>query len=223
MRNVNISKTIIQTHRKPKKIIILSQGRSGSTLLQRILHCSIPDASLKGENWGFWTHIFRSYQAWRKTDAYRINYDRTDNCKPDWFNTCRSYHLVEHYRSLFDTIYDPSKYRVVGFKEIRFPTDPQEFEEYIRFFQCLFPEVMFIFTVRNIESLIKSGWWQETDREKLLSIENLLRDFVANNPDVSFLIPYEDLLQEERIRDVFRFIDEPFHLDIYQDVISRIL
>lgn len=209
-----------------KRVIILSQGRSGSTLLQRILQCSIQDAHINGENHNFWGSILDAYDAWvntceRQTDRGDGPYTSEDLFKPCWWNNFSQDEMLDHFRRLFDDMYLTMKYRVVGFKEIRVPHDPEHFDRLIYFFKKMFPDCLFVFTVRDIEDLVQSAWWDESDREYLTKVENNLRRGVEEHPESAFLLSYEEMTDEARVQKLFSFLGEPFEKDTYMRVMNN--
>lgn len=215
-----------------KIVIILSQGRSGSTLIQRLLHCLIDDSSFTGENNNFWYHIYHSYRSWKTIDSMRqidpknpdgslVEYTKSDNYKPCWYNFYKPDDLLQQYRDLFFKLHDKTNSRVVGFKEIRFPLLRSEFNSYINFFRLLFPDAKFIFSYRDIDSVIGSGWWKPYHKHKLLTIQNLLEDYYSSNKDYTFLINYKNLTSKDYIKNMFSFIGENFNESGYEKIISN--
>lgn len=170
-----------------KRIIILSQARSGSTLAQRVLN-TVPNSYIAGENKNFWYHIFQAYKSWEYIPTWEVKLaeskgqkpfaynTKTDAYKPCWWNKTSLAYLENDISALFDSLYMPNvKENFIGFKEIRFPIDEKEFNEYLNWWRILFPDIYFIFTVRNINDVVKSGWHKEKDRSELLQREKLLR------------------------------------------------
>lgn len=199
-----------------KRVIILGQGRSGGTLVQRVLN-TVPNSYIAGENKNFWYHIFQAYKAWEYIPIYEneiaktkkqkpFSYNtKTDAYKPCWWN--REYDFTKfnttiYFRRLFDDHYQGANFR--GFKEIRFPEDEKEFNEYLDWFRLLFPNIYFIFTVRDIKTIVNSGWWSIDDKETLLNQEKLLRSrkdaFIVEfeNQDWKGLFKYLDLEYNEK-------------------------
>lgn len=167
-----------------KRIIILSQARSGSTLAQRVLN-TVPNSYIAGENKNFWYHIFQAYKAWEYIPTWEtklaeskgqtpFSYNtKTDAYKPCWNNTYKLDYLKNDIKNQFDSMYKHGN--IFGFKEIRFPLEPKEFNEYLDWWKMLFPDIYFIFTIRDIDEIVKSGWHNEGDRAEMLQREKLLR------------------------------------------------
>lgn len=220
-----------------KRVIIIGQGRSGSTLMQRILHCAIDDGFFCGENGGFWSFIYMSIYGNNKIDdnfpgfkrtehAEREEYTKDDNYKPCWYNFYNKEKLLQDYRNLFDNMYLSHKSRVFGFKEIRFPDDYDGLQNYINFFKELFPDVYFIFTIRKIKTLSKSGWWPSEIKEdpniktKLIKDQENLKMITENNSNC-YLFKFEDFDKMEEIENVFHFLGEYINHDKIKMVLSN--
>ena len=217
-----------------KRVIILGQGRSGSTLMQRILHCAIDDGGFCGENGGFWNYlhmsiygVFESLPGFQRTElSEKIEYTKDDNYKPCWYNFYNKEKVLVEYRRLFDDMYLSHKYRVFGFKEIRFPNDYDKLQKFIDFFRELFPDIFFIFTIREIESLSKSGWWPEkiskypNIRNRLIEQSNSLREVAKNNKNC-FLFEYENFEKIEEIEKVMNFLGEYINHEKIKMVLSH--
>lgn len=208
-----------------KRVIILSQARSGSTLLQRILHCCIADANFHGENHNFWGHLSNGYYAWKKSCQRPESvgtYTKDDNFKPCWWNSYKPHDVLRSYRKLFDEMYLSKSHRVVGFKEVRVPQNPEDFRNFIEFFREMFPNCYFVFTYRNIDSIVKSGWWKESDRTHLAKMEKILRDYARSHPDFVHLISYDDMMKTDKMRGLFTFLGEPLNVPIYERVKNKV-
>lgn len=53
--------------------------------------------------------------------------------------------------------------RWIGFKEIRYNSLGDRFEDYVDFMGRFFPNPYFVFNSRNVNDVKKSGWWKEKD------------------------------------------------------------
>lgn len=194
-----------------KQVIILGQARSGSTLVQRVIN-SINGAYIAGENKDFWGHIFEAWRSWNYIPIWETKIAQAKGCepfsytkegdeyKPCWFND--AYHtdrkrILGDFRRLFKSIYWN---RVSGFKEIRFPMNPQDFKEYIDFLHLMFPDLYLIRVVRNIDDVVKSGWHKPKDRSTLKKQERLLR-----NESRGFLVDYDN----PNWKGLFEYLGEP--------------
>jgi len=232
MTNGNLK--IISSGMSKKRVIILGKGRSGTTLMQRILHCAIDDGFFCGENGGFWFFMYYAMYGtgsdlpgFVRTELSKEGeYTKEDNYKPCWWNFYNKEKLLQDYRNLFDNMYLSHKSRVFGFKEIRFPSDYTSLQNYINFLKELFPDIFFIFTVRDIETLSKSGWWPESisqDANVRLDIiksqENLTE--ISKNNSNCLLFRYENYSSIEEIEKVFHFLGEYINHEKIKMVLSN--
>lgn len=208
-----------------KRVIILSQARSGSTLAQRVLN-TVPNSYIAGENKNFWYHIFKAYKSWEYIPTWEtklaeskgqkpFSYDtKTDAYKPCWFN--KDYNikldvLKFNVKKMFNYTYECDySNTLIGFKEIRFPLEQREFNEYLDWWRMLFPDIYFVFTVRDINEVVKSGWHKEKDRKELKQREKLLR----SRKD-AFLLDYG----KQDWKGLFDYLD----LDYNEKEVQRIL
>lgn len=209
-----------------KRVIILSQARSGSTLAQRVLN-TVTNSYIAGENKNFWYHIFKAYQSWEYIPTWEtklaeskgqkpFSYStKTDAYKPCWFNdewehdlTLFKVKILEH----FEDVYGFSKEGLSGFKEIRFPLEQKEFNAYLDWWRMLFPDIYFIFTVRDINEVVKSGWHKEKDRKELQQRERLLR----SRKD-AFLLEYG----KQDWKGMFNFLDLEYNDKEVQRILNK--
>ena len=217
-----------------KRVIILGQGRSGTTLMQRILHCAIDDGYFCGENGGFWHYLYTSvYGSSQKNPGFqrvekseKIEYTKMDNYKPCWFNFYNKEAIINEYRLLFDRMYQSHKNRVFGFKEIRFPNDYEELKKYLMFFRELFPDVFFVFTIRDIETLSKSAWWPshiEENPEVMNELINESENFkkIINEMQNCYLFEYENYQNLDEIKKVFMFLGEYINEEKIKMVLNK--
>ena len=142
----------------------MAVGRSGSTLLQGILN-AFPKYLIRGENGAFILHLFRTYQSLRQTSFMAS----TPTAPQDaWFGAeltrldefVADAAMIITRQLLGDS--KPSVIDAIGFKEIRWlPSDlgGADLWSYLNFIALMFPFTKFILLTRNIEDIMKSGWW----------------------------------------------------------------
>lgn len=210
-----------------KRIIILGQGRSGSTLIQRILHCCVKDSFFCGENNNFWYHVFNSYNAYSRISKKdkKQSYTISDEYKPCWFHPYKQSDLLNNYRNLFDEMYFSKNYNVFGFKEVRFPETEEKLIKYVEFFRNMFPDIYFIFSVRETSSIINSGWWKkEYEDDKTETVNKLNRMYnnlvnLSKSMDNIILIKYDEMVDYRKISNLLKSIN----LDIDEIQYNRII
>src|SRR5436190_1068738 len=112
---------MLNSERTGKFVFIVTYGRSGSTLLQRVLQ-TIPDSCIRGENNAV---LYPLFQAWRKLSVAKTKYGmkRTFPKHPWWgIDRVKEDVFARRIAQVFvDTVIrPPSGVRLLGFKEIRY-------------------------------------------------------------------------------------------------------
>ena len=153
------SPSLIQKYPRLKAcIFIISYGRTGSTVLQRILN-TLPNACIRGENNNILMSLLKGQEA--AVSARSMSHLSTE--KGPWYGA----ELVQPdafakalVSSFIETILcPPSDVVYLGFKEIRWFLEPQEFHKLLDFISSYFPNAHFVFNTRRVEEVRKSGWW----------------------------------------------------------------
>lgn len=212
-------------------LFIVTYGRSGSTMLQNLVN-SIPGYEIRGENNNALYHLSRSYWAIVDSEpmaALRRSGGVSEQTHP-WFGAEKAFPKA-YGRMLAQTfvrsILKPSEgTRVSGFKEIRFHNHPEDFRAYLDFIAEYFPNARFLFNTRDHGSVAKSGWWAKhnpahVDRV-LTEAEALFDDYIARSPHRCFRLHYDDYVgRPEAMRPLFRFLGEPFDLDVVSKVMEQ--
>jgi hypothetical protein len=174
--------------------VILSQGRSGSTLLLRMLN-AVPGVRIAGENEKALDHLkefIKCYQiatTRHDTEFYRLA----------WGLPC-AIEVIKHKTAEFLLgLYNPDgRARLVGFKEIRYG----RFGSYldlcndIGFIRELLPAVKIILNTRRTEDAIKSAWWAENPEQSRRTLDRsraYFESYHSEHPNCTFLMPYEEL------------------------------
>jgi hypothetical protein len=162
-------------------IIVLSPGRSGSTLIQRIINTS-NNITLWGEHDGFLAAIANSFHNvlyypplndfyYSKLDEISpslieesfIEYDKNIN----WLNPFDKETIRNQYRSFIYSIFNQTNYndnKKWGFKEIRYTNK----DKTVKMLFELFPETKIILSIRNPLDVILSqmlAFCSEKERE----------------------------------------------------------
>lgn len=184
-------------------LTIVTYGRTGSTALQSSLN-ALPGVLIRGENYG----AIRGLALYAR--AIAASADRHNAGKPEhpWFGTARmdpSATVADLRRHVVEHLLRPRKStRWVGFKEVRY--EPGHFEDYeqlldyLLFLNSLFPQIRYLFNVRDEEQTARSGWWPNnpnalevlrTTREWLERAENDLAH-IFSDPTRARLVRYEE-------------------------------
>lgn len=165
-------------------IFLISSGRCGSTLVQRLLNMH-GDIVMWGEHQGFVGPLSRSYYLLQEGDQInRFVYGNKEN-RPElllgdydnsykdieWTNDIDKATNLAAYRELLLNVLcrnlDTSRYRW-GFKEIRY----KQGHHVLRFLSEIFDDAQFIFLFRHAHSVIKSAlvaWYKEVLQSEMRS------------------------------------------------------
>jgi hypothetical protein len=201
-----------------RHLFIVTYGRSGSTLLQNLVN-SIPGYEIRGENNNALLHYFRAWKAIEGCDTLtqmRAAGEPSDQTHP-WFGgeKIRPAALGRSLaRNFVAQVLKPSEgVRVTGFKEIRFHSVPEEFEDFLNFIHAFFPGSQFLFNTRDHASVARSGWWvnrkPEVVAEILTRAEALFRAYLEKYPARGYHVHYDDYVgQPDRLRPLFDFLRE---------------
>ncbi len=217
---------VLPKHLLFQSILIITYGRSGSTLLQGILN-SIDGCLIRGENSNFCFHLFKSYNAIVTAKKHK-NANSTTNA---WYGASlldekkfihQTKHLVKEFL-LADKISDKN-ITCYGFKEIRYLEEMDSFFEYLEFLKNIFPNVAFIFNTRNLDDVVKSAFMKEEEPEELkkriLKLESLFAEYCKRYEN-GFHITYEDVVSKSRkLEEMFRFIGVKYEPEKIDNVLS---
>lgn len=211
-------------------LFLLGSGRSGTTLLQRILN-SHEDICIWGEHGGFLSSV---------AEAYIMSYDKVTVehlIKPNkeeksikeakqilknptrwiaWQNWFGRKSIIKNFRNFVESFFNPNKLntRYWGFKEIRYGFR----DKFLGFAREVFPEAKFIFIIRNPIDVLASQIVSFRNGNKddlikrcydwVMQTENFLR-FKKNFPNRVFLIKFEDLVKnpEDTLYNLFDFLN----------------
>lgn len=207
-------------------ILIITYGRSGSTLLQGVLN-SIPGCIIRGENYNLFYNFFQGY---KKIEKVALHSGSQTEAEP-WYGahayTTEAYlAMVSGYakQTLLADIPDGSPVHCYGFKEIRYINIQDSLLDYLDFLKKVFPKPAFIFNTRNLDNVIRSGWWtkwNELDaRRQLLDLEALFASYCSTNTN-GYQISYEDTIQlTPRFEKLYEFLGAEFDKDIVRRILA---
>ncbi len=199
-----------------QSILIITYGRSGSTLLQGVLN-SIDGVVIRGENYNMCYHLFEGYRSILKSKEQPHKNAQSSFYGSDLMDV--SYYLKQMEETVKNLLLSDKKtedsVRSYGFKEIRYGNHLNVLPEFLDFLQKIFPNCCFVFNTRNKEDVIKSWihlkWKKETETKQVLktfqNIENVFLDYAESHSDRSFHITYEDVVgKKERLKELFSFL-----------------
>lgn len=189
-------------------VIILGQGRSGSTLILRLLN-EVPGVRISGENYGSLDHLRRFARCYADAEKNR----HSAFYRLAWKAPCGQEDLLRHLRQLFISIHGPG--RLIGFKEIRYGNEPYEkFADALDWMRELLPGLSILFNTRATETCITSDWWAKDPiaaRRILKTMRDNFERYCREHPDCCYSMPYEELKRNSPVlRGMFRFLHIPW-------------
>lgn len=209
-------------------IIVVTYGRSGSTLLNGILN-AIPGYLIRGENHNFLGGLYQAYIS-LKISREQFGTSENDNPTNPWFGAQQlspekflesAGNLVVEQLKGHDEMPD-----VIGFKEIRHLHHGEKLPEFLNFLYGLMPNLAVIFLQRDQDKVVKSGWWLSEDpvhlKQRLNIFDEVAKSYAANNKDRSFLIRYEEIVaKSENLEKLFAFLNAKYDQDVIESILSR--
>lgn len=194
-----------------KNVIVVTYGRTGSTLLQGMLN-TIPGLRFLGENEGAFFHLFDYVET---VEALSRRKDGSLPTSPHFGAGALDPTAARvAARSAINAFFAPAWAEpgvvCVGFKDVRYIDHPDRLGDYLTFLEEMFDAPAFVFLWRNHDEVLRSGWWKQTDRIKaadiLATLERQAGDFARDRGNC-FAIDYADLSGETgRLDALFTFL-----------------
>lgn len=200
-----------------QSILIITYGRSGSTLLQGILN-SHEEVLVRGENYNFCYHLFQGYNALKKAknEAPQLTpkepfFGNSQIDEDFYIGKARE---TVNQLLLADQSENPN-IKAYGFKEVRYGEVAESLLDYLEFLKHIFPNPVFVFNTRNKEAVIKSRlnvrWITENDIQKTMDrisrTESIFSEYAKHHPDHSFQITYEQVVaRHQNLQDLHDFL-----------------
>ena len=194
-------------------LIIVTAGRTGSTILQHLLNQD-PKTLIRGENNNFFYYFYRAYHALEDPNAAKFRL--ASNSKHPWygFKNFKSEELKKHTRLLAIKFLlgtnSLSDYQRIGFKEIRFfplirykpnsnEPNTSELINYLLFLSNALGNVKFIHLTRESSEIVKSGWWgiNGNQQDKIERI-NFFNQTISQAKTSLDIVPFEYELRKSR-------------------------
>lgn len=211
-------------------ILIVTYGRSGSTLLQGVLN-SIDGCLIRGENYNLCYGLFKAHEALVKTK--KGDYQRGQlscNVENPWYGAALldEDRFIEDARKLVLNQLNPAALQLncIGFKEIRYvgKINLKKIDKYLNFLEKLFPNPAFIVLTREHSQVISSGWWQKQETKeveaKLTEFETYISQY-GNDKNNIFYIDYHDMINKtQNLKKMFEFIGASYDKDAIESVFS---
>lgn len=182
-------------------IFIVTYGRSGSTVLQRMLQ-TLPDSHIVGENLAALEGV---YQSVLRLKAARQQFGKSKRPPSHpWygvntmdiagFGVAAALAFVQH------VLRAPANARYVGFKEIRYFRLRSRFDDYLDFMASVFPGATFVFLTRPWEECASSSWYASWPRERVKSritgMDARFRAYAEAHPERCFSLTYDEMCSD---------------------------
>lgn len=205
-----------------KSVLIVTYGRTGSTLLQGILN-TIPGYLIRGEirNFPYALYMGQKNILDAKSFANKPNTIGENSTKPthpffgverlnieDYQKDCAN--LLEN-----QLVFGEEKLRVFGFKEVKYIDILGDLDAYLNFLTKILPDVGFVFLDRKLEDVIHSSWWgklkPEVVTEKISKYREIVKSYGEKSKENCFFLNYEDLISNgEELARLFEFLGEEY-------------
>lgn len=222
-------KEICNTNLIEKYIFVVTYGRSGSTILMKILN-SIENSDIKGENFNLLFPLFESYQQAIRATGYAF----VGSHLPDhpWYGVgdINPLSYAKGLSKVFtqEILKVKTNTRVAGFKEIRYVEikDDAQRSRYINFLRMAFDNVYIIFNRRNLDDVSKSGWWKDMPYKKVINIIKPIDDWMIEYhkkyPEYTYIVNYDDYKNSpEHYRRLFEFIGEEINEEKVAEILKK--
>lgn len=201
--------------------LIITYGRTGSTLLQGILN-TVDGILIRGENLNICYGLFSSYKSLLNTIN---NHSAAEDPTHPFYGSKdlnENKFITDAYTLIKNQL--TSKHKNIlnwGFKEIRYTPErlnqeqPDELSNYLDFLNILFPNAAFIFLTREHKNVINSAFWnKKRSQHALHEIQYFEKEAKSwsKTKDNCFWIDYKHLtLATQHLEYLFNFLDFPFN------------
>lgn len=197
-------------------VIVVTYGRTGSTLLQGLLN-TINGVAVLGENDNAFYHLYM-YQKTIKEASLRHNGEAPNG--PFYGCSMPRHELTaEAIRNVINAYFYSAKTitgaHCIGFKEVKYYQIGSNLIEYLDFLDQNFPNPLFIFLSRAHHEIVQSGWWSDMCPQEVLeqvsAVETTARNFAQQRKNTYF-IDYNDVVKENKnLRNLFHKIGATYN------------
>lgn len=217
-------------------LLIVTYGRSGSTLLQGMLN-TLEGYLIKGENGDLLHGLFSAHQNLAEVRSRNLK-PGIDSPENSWYGLdqltdIRFFEKASMFATqfLFPESDKGQQYRCLGFKEIRYfslmqQSGVQALDEYLDFLMHLFPNSKLIFLSRNHSQVMSSNWWAQSRDPELLranleKFDQWADEYCLSHQHKSFRIRYADMIEiNSRLGEMFQFLDEELNTQQIEQVLE---
>lgn len=208
-----------------KTVLIVTYGRTGSTLLQGMLN-TIDGLSMLGENEGAFFDLFEYVS---KVERITTRKDHSEPGSPFFSGGVIDQNAAKRtIQGVLDAYFAPARAArgvvCVGFKDVRYADRPDRLNAYLQFLEEMLDEPAFIFLCRDHDEVMRSGWWKKIDRIKaaanLQEFERQAQLFAKDRRNC-FTLDYTDLTDiSNRLARLFDFLGATMDVEKVSDILS---
>lgn len=188
-----------------RTILIVTYGRSGSTLLQGILN-AIPNVTIRGENNNFCWGLYEAWKAILQTREEFEKYKRTKQSDSVCYGA--AYMDPKRFEELalevIKSQLDLSKYAddlTWGFKEVRYIDYLDELPRFLNFMARVLPNLGIIFNTREHASVVRNWHCPEKNVKNLPNLlskaDRVFFEYAEKNKN-AFICRYERVILGKR-------------------------
>lgn len=222
---------------KFSSVLIITYGRSGSTLLQGLLN-SIDGCVVRGENYNLCMGLYNSYVSLREASTGPGRKGRAGSPTFPFYgaNLLDEQRFLEDARGLvLNQLLPPDArergVKCIGFKEIRYLPEhvarrngATSLPDYLDFLAKLFSNPAFVVLTRDHEQVVKSGWWKKREamsvKKQLAAFASIASQYAETRPWV-FSITYADMVgRTAKLQELFEFLGAPYDAEKIEAVLS---
>lgn len=199
-----------------ESLVIVTYGRTGSTLLQGILNV-VDGIKVLGENEGAFLGLHQFYARLESLSKFKGSHAFPSS--PFFGATSLDMaNLLSQLRGLVTAYFGPFAaepgVRCVGFKEVKVNQIADQAASYLEFLELVLPKPAFIFLWRDHDDVLKSGFWKHEDRDEaaatLATVEAEAARF-AEGRNSCFTLDYSDLRPDApRLCEMLEFLGGHF-------------
>lgn len=189
-------------------VFVLAFGLSGDIALQGLLN-RIEGVDVRGENGGALAALAEAWTLASKS-APQDTASFAEVNRLGW-------HLANGFAG--SVLAPPSDCRFSGFREIRWPDAPEQFDALLDYIAGFFPNARFVLHSRDPAEVAGLGWWAEQPAEtvvEMLEQRCALFDAAAQaRPDTAIRLRYEDYAADlSALAPVFDLVEAPFDAEL---------
>jgi hypothetical protein len=217
-----------------KFVFIIAYGRSGSTLLQKIIG-SADGFHIVGENNNILHGLLASYHS--AVEAKQTEGRHTRNQSGDPWRGIDLLNLKRYGQRLAEVFVEevlqpPLRTKAVGFKETSYIDQLDTLEQHLDYMRELFSPAFLIFNKRDIVATTNSRrrkWASsgthidEVDEycQKLQTFDEKARIYAATHPTDTLVVDYDQYTRDpDSLKALFALLGEPFNRSKIQQILS---